>query len=171
MGTVKANSTSLGYGISEGNRGYSVRLPLPQDVVTNTFKSLNRARQWQLVIARTEWGLNRFQLIKRGRLSILRKFGNGVSVRKTKSKMKLVSGDIQEYIQYGVFWYEHDGSPKSVMFSYKKYGDDAEIEAHWFAAKQRAKLTESELNLPSHWHPRIFDLEASVQIKQHKGKK
>ncbi|EGQ8036358.1 hypothetical protein G5Y08_002601 [Vibrio parahaemolyticus] len=162
-----ADSGQFGYGVAKGTRGFFVKLPLPDGTeASNTFKNLNRARQWQLLNARVEWGLDRFHLMKRGRTSILRKFGCGVSVRKTISRTKLSSGHVAEYQQYGVFWYDHNGNPKSEIFSYKKYGDDAEIEAHWFAAKQRAKLTASELNVPTHWYPRSFDLDAAIKVNE-----
>ncbi|WP_259556294.1 hypothetical protein [Vibrio harveyi] len=161
MRTV-ADSGKYGYGISKHKYdGFCVMLPLPDGTkYQNTFSTKNKARQVQLVIARTEWGLERFALLKRGRLAILRKFGAGVSVRKTISKCGLVGGRTAEYEQFGVFWYEHDGKPKSKLFSYKRYGDNAEIEANWFAAKQRARLAYSELNLPPHWTAETFEVKA-----------
>lgn len=160
----KADSNNLGYGLSKSTRGYFVKVPLLKGELTNTFKSLQKAKNWQIAQARKEWGLERFSIIKRGRLAILRKFGCGVSVRQVKSSTLLVSGRTGEYLQYGVFWREHDGKKKSVYFSQKRYGEHAEIEAHWFASQQRARLTDSELHLPKELTPYSFDLEASVAI-------
>lgn len=165
-----ANSGKYGYKICDGTRGYSVALPLVDGTeIQQTFSSKSKAERWQLSNAKKHWGLDRFQLLKRGRLSILRKFGCGVSVRRVVSKMTLSNGDVGEYPQFGVFWYEHDKSPKSKFFSYKRYGDDAEREAHWFAAKQRAILTCSELNLPPELiTPDKFDHASAVKINVNK---
>lgn len=146
-------STVQEYGICKGTRGWWVKAPLYDGTEKqNTFKSKNAARQWQLAILRREWGMNRVELIKRGRLCILRKFGCGVTIRST------YSGGNQKYKQIGLFWREHDGQPKSKMFSRKQYGDNAEIEANWFAARKRAELTNSELNLPEGLTPYSFDV-------------
>ncbi|NOI32023.1 hypothetical protein [Vibrio coralliilyticus] len=162
----KADSSRLGYGIAKSNRGYFVKVPLLKGELSNTFSKIEKARRWQIVHAKNEWGLERFNLIRRGRLAILRKFGSGVTVRPAKSTTKLAAGGVKEYAMFGMFWYDHDGKPKSKMFSHKRHGDNAEVEAHWFAAKQRAVLTASELHLPAHWCPETFDLEHSVQIQQ-----
>lgn len=162
---LKADSTTLGYGISVGTNGYLVYLPkVKSGSFSNTFKSLDKCRNWQLTLARKEWGIDRFQIIKRGRLCTLRSTDCGVAVRPVKSTMRLIDGTNAEYWQYGVFWREHDGSKKSKFFSHKKFGEFAEIEANWFACFQRAKLTASEINIPL--NPLSFDISASVQIKQ-----
>ena len=158
----RADSGKHGYGISKNpNGGYGVRLPLPcGGEYQNTVRTKNKARQVQLVIARIEWGVERLSLLRRGRLCILRKFGCGVSVRQVISKTKLKCGGVAEYKQFGVFWYDHNGDPKSEFFSFKRYGENAEIEANWFAAKQRARLAYSELNLPPHWTAETFEVKA-----------
>ena len=159
MPVHKADSNKLGYGVCAIKNGYKAKLALPEGTtIQKNFSSLMAAKTWQVKLVVREWGLERFALMKRGRLSILRKFGCGVSVRKTTSKTKLACGGIAEYPIFGVFWYDHECSPKSKFFSRKRYGDDAEIEANWFAAQQRARLTASELNLPEFLTPASFDL-------------
>lgn len=162
---AKANSGEHGYRISKAKYGYVTKVPCFKGMKQRTIKSLSKAKQWQLRELVLEWGALRLNLLKKGRLSILRKFGCGVSVRKTISKTILASGDISEYVQFGVYWYENNGNPKSRLFSYKRFKDNAELEAHWFAAQQRAILTNSELNLPHGITIHSFDLDAAVKIK------
>lgn len=160
MPKKRADSGRYGYGIWKDSRGKYFIATVPKVTkgqAMKYFRSESAARTWQVVTARRIWGIERFTLLKRGRLAVLRKTGAGVSVRRTKSTRVMANGDIAEYWQYGVFWYEHDGKPKSKLFSYKRYGDNAEIEANWFAAHQRAKLTSSELNLPTHWTASTFE--------------
>ncbi|MFG0448352.1 hypothetical protein [Vibrio sp. YQ_11] len=160
MTRLKSDSGKYGYGIARNNNDQCFLAKVPKIREGNfqkTFKSLSAARSWQVATAKKVWGLERFSLIKKGRLCILRRFGTGVRIRKARSTMLLSDGSIAEYWQYGVFWYEHNGTPRSKMFSYKQYGNNADIEAAWFAVKQRAKLTNSELNLPKHWLPSTFD--------------
>ncbi|EGU0167941.1 TPA: hypothetical protein NJ458_003368 [Vibrio parahaemolyticus] len=155
-----ADSGKYGYGISKADKAFNAKAPLYRGERQKRFSSILLARQWQLINIHNEWGMQRFELIKKGRLSVLRKFGCGVSVRKSKSTMRLADGSIAEYPQYGVFWYDNEHKPKSKFFSPKKYGEYAEIEANWFAARKRAELTNSELNLPYGLTPYSFDLTA-----------
>ncbi|WP_435000191.1 hypothetical protein ACRZ5S_22510 (plasmid) [Vibrio scophthalmi] len=168
---LAADTGRYGYGISwvDANKHFISKVPLmPRSAIQKQFKSLNAARSWQLKVAHAEWGLDRWGLIKRGRLSILRKFECGVSVRTCVSKTSRKDGTIGSYVLFGVFWYDHDGKPKSKMFSHRKYADRAEIEANWFAAQQRAILTNSDLKLPDSMDAQSFDLESAIQINRGK---
>ena len=122
------------------------------------FHSNEAAKGWQMANVVSEWGAGRYDLVMRGRSAMLRRCECGVHVRVCFSKTVLASGKIAKYKQYGVFWRDINGVKKSKIFSKKRYGHMAEIEAHWFAVKQRAQLIGSELNLPSHWTPETFEI-------------
>ncbi|EKA5635968.1 hypothetical protein OKZ62_001872 [Vibrio navarrensis] len=157
MPVNKADSGYLGYGLSKGKSGYKASVPtVDGGYRANTFLSLQKAKNWQIVQARREWGLDRFQLIKRGLLATMRKKNHGVTIRY-----------IAKNREWGVFWREKK-QKKSKYFSQKRYGEYAEAHANWFAAKQRAKLTGGELNLPEHLTPEMFELNNSVKINAKK---
>ena len=161
-----AGTGKYGYRISRahGSSYFIVKVPTFTGMIERSFTSELRARNWQITLARRVWGLERWQIIKTGRLAVFRRFGVGVAVRTIKRSQYLKCGGVSHYVMYSVEWYDHQRKRKTKIFSYKRYGENAEIEAHWFAAKQRAALTCSELHLPPELTPYAFDLKNSVRI-------
>lgn len=158
----------LGYRLTQSKDSNTIqaRVPLIRGIKERCFRSLVEARKWQNDLALMVWGRQRWDLVQSGRLRMLRTFGSGVSVRIQKSQTRLTSSEIAEYKQFGVFWYDNSGAPKSKIFSLRRYGEYAELHAHWFAAHQRAIMTFSTLNLPAELSVFSFDLHAAVMVKE-----
>ena len=162
----KRGCLTYDYGMSFHDGYYIARVPLYIGTITKKFSDYEAAKSWQLMQGIKEWGSERWPLLGKGRLSVLRKPDSGVSIRlvHTKGNGKNTMTN-RTYVMFGVFWYDHDQKPKSQYFSHKRYGDRAELVANWFAAKQRAELSGSELNLPQHWTIDSFDLDNAVEIR------
>lgn len=143
-----------------GNGTYRARYKKPEGgyrVKTFTYSTwggaaFDEAAYWVELNGILDWGVVRWELIKKGKLRWVTSGNAGVNVNIRTSNYTTNDGCVVEYSSWCVSWREEPNEPERTKhFSPNQFGDmdSAGIAAQFFAAKKRAERTCSTLMLPT----------------------